>query len=190
VAALHLGLRGEADMKFRDPFGVFLIALAIMLGLAFVACGQEPLPAPVGGPITDIFEKRIDALAERLNADRQAEAKEYQGLLDRLRKSDDATVEGMARITDWFKRRDDQDAERHKGILGILQELRDRSPGEGDSRIFPNVIGIRADVAELRATTGPIREAIGMLTKLVYAVIILAGVLLLVDVYRTFFRRV
>lgn len=177
-------------MQFRDPFGVFLIALAIMLGLAFVACGQEPPPAPVGGPITDIFEKRIDALAERLNADRQAEAKEYQGLLDRLRKSDDATVEGMARITDWFKRRDDQDAERHKGILGILQELRDRSPGEGDSRIFPNVIGIRAEVAELRASTGPIRQILGLVLNIGYVLVVLYVLHFATDIYRTFFRRV
>ena len=165
----------------RPVIALFILLIAMVLGCV-IACGQEPLPVPVGGPITDKLEKMVERF-------RSEDKQEMEGLLDRLRTQDERLQEQYTGLLDRLRERDTSEAARHQGILGLLKEIRDREPGGTDSRLFPNIIGIRADLAEMRSTTGPIREAIGMLTSLVYGLIILAGVLLLVDVYRTFFRR-
>lgn len=147
----------------------FAIILALLLQV-------EPIPDPVpnGDVFTGPLESLREAIVERLDK-RAAEDKELmQGLLDR------------------WKEHDGTDAARYHGLRGLLEEIRNRELPD-NAPLFPRFAELRADIKAAKEAqemgTGPIREALGMLTQLVYALIILAGVLLLVDVYRTFFRK-
>jgi Rad3-related DNA helicase len=172
-----------------------------------------PDPAPNGDIFTGPFENLRDSIIERFDKRADENNQQMQGLLDRLRQRDDATVQEFGALRDWLKQRDaedtarygalldrlrereDTESQRYHGLRGILEQIRDR-PQLDTSGLFPRIAELREEIQGVRdmqsameMSTGPIREALGMLTTLVYGLILLAGTLLVVDVYRTFFRR-
>jgi hypothetical protein len=191
--------------------GIDMISLLLALTLLMqVETLPVPDPATNGDIFTGPFESLRDSIIERFDKRADENNQQMQGLFDRLRQRDDATVKEFGALRDWLKQRDTEDTARYAGLLdrlkeredtesqryhglrGMLEQLRDR-PQFDTSGLFPRIAEIRADIKEVKEVaamgTGPIREALGMLTSLVYGLILLAGTLLAVDVYRTFFRR-
>lgn len=94
-------------------------------------------------------------------------------------------------LREWMAKRADTEDSRYHGIRSLLEQIKNR-PEVDTSPLFPRINAaideIKLARSETAASVKPIREAIGMLTKLVYSLMMLAGMLLIVDVYRTFFR--
>lgn len=95
-------------------------------------------------------------------------------------------------IREWMTERADTEDVRYHGIRTMLEQIRNK-PDSDPTVLFPRINAAIEEIKQTRndtvASVGPIRDAIRMLTQLVYALIILAAVLLGVDVYRTFFRK-
>ncbi len=106
--------------------------------------------------------------------------------------ADDVVGGPLETIREWMETREKTEDTRYHGMRSILEQIRDRPQQADASIVFPRISEaiqeIRQSRIESAKTVGPIREAIQMLTQLVSALILLAGVLLVVDVYRTFFR--
>ena len=95
-------------------------------------------------------------------------------------------------LREWMAKRADTEDVRYHGIRAMLEQIRNK-PDSDPTVLFPRINAAIEEVRQARnetvASVGPIRDAIRMLTQLVYALIILAAVLLSVDIYRTFFRK-
>jgi hypothetical protein len=95
-------------------------------------------------------------------------------------------------LREWMQKRSETEDVRYHGIRSMLEQIRNK-PDSDPTVLFPRINAAIDEIREARnetvASVGPIRDAIRMLTQLVYALIILAAVLLGVDVYRTFFRK-
>lgn len=180
---------------------IYFVFVMLFAVVAHLASAQETLPTPdpatdadiYGGPLDTLRDSIIERIEKRMDERQKQDAVEMQGLLDRLRQRDDTTAQEFASIRDWFKTREESESQRYHGLRGLLEQIRDR-PELDTSGLFPRIAELRSDIkavkdAQAEMGTGPIREALQMLTSLVYGLILLAGVLLMVDVYRTFFRK-
>lgn len=141
-------------------------------------------PEPLEGPITEALEKLVTRFHEE-------EKQEMEGILSRLRERNELNAQEFGKLRDLFKERETNESVRYQGLRSLLQEIRDREQPD-NSALFPRFAELRNDLKVIKEAqemgTGPIREALQMLTNLVYGLILLAGVLLAVDMYRTFFR--
>lgn len=106
------------------------LLLCLMLLPSF-AVAQEPVP--VGGPITEALERKLDGW---FKAKQEQDSKEMNGILDRLRDNRVDTQKDMASIRDWFKNREEQSATQFQGLRGMIQRLLDRDP---EASIFPRI---------------------------------------------------
>jgi hypothetical protein len=106
--------------------------------------------------------------------------------------ADDVVGGPFESLREWMSERADTEDTRYHGIRSMLEQIRNK-PDSDPTVLFPRINAAIDEIREARnetvASVGPIRDAIRMLTQLVYALIILAAVLLGVDVYRTFFRK-
>jgi hypothetical protein len=98
----------------------------------------------------------------------------------------------MERIEARMAANETTEATRYHGLRTLIEELRDR-PQVDHSGLFP---GIQEAIKEARAarqsteqSVGPIREALQLLGQLVGGLSVLVVLLLIADVYRTFFRK-
>lgn len=129
-------------------YGLLVCFLALF---AVTVNAQEPVP--VGGPITEALERKLDGW---FKTKQEQDTKEMSGILDRLRDNqtdsqkdmksirdwfkvrEDQSVKEMESIRDWFKDRNEQSATQFQGLRGMIQRLLDRDPTD-NSAIFPRI---------------------------------------------------